>query len=139
MADLSITPSNVVPHSIDNIKPVIARYIAEELISQGQLVAILDDGTAGLHDTSTQQYENARGIALNSASGGQPIDIIEAGYLDLGTASTTGEVIVASHTSNGGLAPHSDLVSTNPVVIVGFMYSASILKVDIDNLGVDKA
>lgn len=138
MADLIITPAVVVPHVVDELQPVIARYVAHEPIVAGQVVSILPSGKAGLHDTGLLEYEKAKGVSLNNASQGQPIDIIEAGFVSLGSVSTAGEPIVASHVSNGGLAPFSDLVIGNDVVAIGYMYSATILKVDIDNLGISK-
>lgn len=138
MADLTIVPSDVKMDTIDGSKPVIARYICDEAINAGQVVSILPSGLAGLHDVKLAGYEQARGIALNSASKDQPITLIESGFVELGTVSSAGEVLVASQTS-GMLAPVGDLVSTNEVVFIGFMYSSAVLKVDIDNLGISKA
>ena len=124
MADLSVTAANVLRQSGN-----IANVTAGETITQGMvLYKKSSDGEwykADVDGTGSPTAETAGsgglGIALNAAANGQPIMIQLDGEIAPGDTATEGVVYVASPTTDGGIAPQSDLAALDNdyVTIVG--------------------
>lgn len=68
------------------------------------------------------------GIALNSAASGQPIRVQTDGSINLGATLVVGQVYAVSAANAGGVAPYSDLASTNYVTLLGVATTAALLK-----------
>jgi hypothetical protein len=78
----------------------------------------------------------AVGIALNDAADGQPISYLVSGGIDPGATVAVGTVYVVSANAAGGIAPVSDLASTEYVTILGVGVTTSRINVDIKQSGV---
>ncbi len=129
MADLTITAASVVPGA----NAIIEHGTAGETIAAGQAV---------YRDTSTGKYikadansaaapaRQARGIALNGASDGQPLSIQKSGDITLGAVLTAGTDYYLSDIP-GGIAPRADIGAGEYVCLLGLAKSASILALDI--------
>lgn len=135
MADLTITPANIVPGSNANIK----RAISAVAIGAGKSVYI-DPVTklAGLADnnTGTVADHNAVGVSVNaSAVAGQPIDYISDGDLAFGAILTKGATYCVSGTA-GGICPQADVVTGMELVILGVASSTSNLQVGVRDTNV---
>lgn len=70
------------------------------------------------------------GIALNSASAGQPVSYASGGSVTLGTVTggAAGLVVVVSATA-GGLAPDADISAGQYLTVVGVLTSATVIKI----------
>jgi hypothetical protein len=79
------------------------------------------------------------GIALNSASSGQPLVYQIGGKINLGATMVVGETYCLSDAVAGQIVPLSDLGSGDYTGIIGTADSASILTLAIHNSGVAKA
>lgn len=134
MADLSITPANVVAGT--NAK--ITRGTAGVAITAGQAV-YLDSTTGkwGLADTdsATAGVRNALGIALNGAAANQPIAVITEGDVTIGASILAGVAYYLSGTP-GGICPVADVAAGDYTLIVGMGKSTSVLSVKIVYPGV---
>jgi len=138
MANYTITPADVVKATVDGISPVIVKLIAGGTITAGEGIAKNEaDSLAYINDASDTDIDFFTGLALNSATAGQPIDIITGGYVTVSAVGTAGDVVVMSQTA-GKIAPHDDLVATDEVAIFGYFISTSVIKVAINNLGIAK-
>jgi len=135
MADLTITPANVVAAAGATTRTVTAG----ETITAGQAVYLeSDDSLYWLASNDVDDEEVAvAGISLHGALAGQPLTIITGGNLGLGTGTglTVGMLIFCSATA-GGLAPFADIVSTNRMCMIGFCPAANTLTVSIYNFGI---
>lgn len=132
MADYVITKADVVPTA----DAVIKRYTAGGAITAGKTVAIsTTDSKAYQADATDATIDEVKGIALNDATAGQPVDVQQAGNITVSAVGTAGDAVVMSQTA-GGIAPHADLVATNEVSIVGYFTTASNIKLAINNLGI---
>lgn len=136
MADVSITPANVVKGA--NATTRVGT--AGATITAGQ--PLYEDGSANFvlkpaqGDTATKA--KCVGIALHGASSGQPVTFITAGNLTAGGTLVVGQVYVVSAAAAGGIAPYADLTTGNYVSILGIATSTTILAVDIQVGGVAK-
>lgn len=134
MADLTITAANVVAAGGATTK----NGTAGATITAGQVVYLDSDaGTYKLADTdsATAAARSPAGIALNSASAGQPLRVLEDGPVTIGAAVTAGVGYYLSGTA-GGICPVADLGSGDYPVFLGFARSATVLDVDIVEAGV---
>ena len=133
MADISITPANVVPGS----DAVRESGTAGATITAGQLVYL---------DTSDMKFKLAdsngaaalrvpNGIALHGASNGQPLVIQKGGDITIGGTMTAGIPYVLSDTP-GGLCPLPDIGTGEYSCIIGIAKSTSVLAVNIQPSGV---
>jgi hypothetical protein len=133
MADISITPANVVPGS----DAVRESGTAGATITAGQLVYL---------DTSDMKFKLAdsngaaalrvpNGIALHGASNNQPLVIQRAGDITIGGTMTAGIPYFLSDTP-GGLCPLPDIGTGEFSCIVGIAKSTSVLAVNIQPSGV---
>jgi len=133
MADLSITAADVVADS----EATLGSGTSGATITAGQ--AIYEDSSdsyklklADCDNTSTTA--TVKGIALNGASSGQPVDYITQGDLDLGATLTVGEIYVLSGTA-GGICPEADLATDDYVSIIGIATAADNISVKLHNSG----
>lgn len=133
MADLVITAANVVAGNGASRRD----GTAGEAITAGQVVYL---------DAADQRYKLAdcdaaaalrspRGIALNGAAAGQPIEVLTEGPVTIGAVLTAGTAYYLSGTP-GGIAPVADLATGDYPTIVGIATSASVLDVKLHESGV---
>ena len=134
MVDVSVTASGVLPESGAEIQ---SGY-AGATITAGQ--ALYKDSSdsnslkpADADDTSAKA--TVVGIALNSASDGQPVDYQTRGNIDIGGTVTVGTVYVLSGTA-GGICPAADLATGDYTSIIGVGVDADSIKLGILNSGV---
>jgi hypothetical protein len=135
MVDLTITAANVVPGA----DAVRESGTAGEAITAGRLVYF---------DVTTLTYRLAKsngaaalrvpnGIALNTASAGQPVVVQNAGDVTLGAVMTAGVAYLLSDTS-GGICPDADVGTGEFMCLVGVAKSTSVLKIGIIPSGVSR-
>lgn len=125
MADLSITAANVSLAA----GGAMMQVTAGGAVTRGQPVR---------KDTADNRYVPAQGnsiagaavvgVALNDAADGQPLTVAVSGDLTIGATLSDGQVYVVSAASAGGIAPVTDLVSTNVASVVGVATSTAVLK-----------
>jgi len=111
--DVSITASSVarVTGSGTGIDTVVTNGFAGATITAGQSIYIDTNNVWLLTDANLSAAAGvAKGIALNSASTGQPIAIATGGTINPGFTATVGKIYVTSATA-GGIAPVEDLTS----------------------------
>ncbi len=135
MADLTVTASQVQPGTTD---AQTALGVAGGTITAGEAVYL---------DTTVGQYKAAKsdatatasvaGIALNGASSGQPLQIQIGGTVTIGAgaAPTVGVIYVLSAATAGGIAPSTDLASTNRVSVLGVGAATNTIILKIHNSG----
>lgn len=135
MADLTMTPANVVPQAGANIQ----RATAGEAIDAGEIIYLdsTDNNEAKLADTSTQAKAAAVGIAVNSAAEGQPVDYVSSGNVALGSILTASVGYAVADTA-GGLRPFADNGTGDWITQIGIAKSATILTVNIVQTGAQK-
>lgn len=135
MADLTITAANVVAGSGADIES----GTAGATITAGQTV--YKNATTGRYaladadETSPAAARQPRGIALNGASDGQPLQVHRDGRLNIGATLTPGTAYYLSP-NPGGIAPLADVLSGDDIVLIGLAASASDLLVKIVATGV---
>jgi hypothetical protein len=135
MADLVITAANVVADSVSK-----QEYTAGATITAGQAVYIdtASDNVVKLAQSDGTALEaTVKGVALNSASSGQPVLIAVSGDLDIGATVAIATVYVVSATA-GGICPVADLATSDYLSIIGVGTAADNLKINILNSGVEK-
>lgn len=127
-ADLTITAANVVPATGYQFTD----GVAGETITRGQTVYLKASDSRWWKSQAdgTSAESTVIGIALQDAGAGQPLRVQTGGDLGVGAILTVGQVYVVSATA-GGIAPYSDLASTNYVSILGVASSTSNLKLKI--------
>lgn len=134
MADLVITAANVVP----GVNATVVGGTAGAALTAGKAVQMdpadlkwkLADA-----DAATASERDVRGIALNGASDGQPVDVLTEGDITLGAVLTPGVAYYLSP-SAGGICPVADLMAGDYPTIIGIAKSASVLSVKINASGV---
>ena len=128
MADISPTAANVAA-STNAAKTTV---IAGATITAGMPVYKdandSDKYKAAINDDSTKAV--ARGVSLNGASDGQPLEIITSGEYNPGAAVTLGEIYCVSGTA-GGLCPVGDIVSGDYMTIIGVAKDTETVNVHI--------
>jgi hypothetical protein len=130
MANLVITAANVVPGS----GAVIVQGTAGATITQGQSV-YLDTITTGKwllagDKAATAQGRVATGIALNSATTGQPIDVQKSGLITIGATLVAGVAYYLSATAVA-IAPVADLAAGDYPCLLGMATSTTVLNLQI--------
>lgn len=137
MADLSITASAV----LTSTDATTENGTAGATITAGQRV-YLDTATGRYEladaDAATVLERRTRGIALNSASDGQPLRIHKAGPLTVNAVLTAGVTYYGSPTP-GGICPRADVLTGDFVEIIGVATSTTVLNVALDYPGVASA
>jgi hypothetical protein len=133
MADIVVTAGSVIPTSPST---VVASGIAGAAITAGQVVYADPSDSykikpAKADSASTTHAPNVVGIALNGASAGQPVDYAKSGDVTFNAVLTKGQVYVDSAANAGGIAPYSDLASTNFVTLLGVALSTTVLRLNL--------
>ncbi|MFZ5690540.1 MAG: hypothetical protein ACOY5F_04735 [Pseudomonadota bacterium] len=135
MADLSITAANVVPQAGATID--FSRK-AGATVTAGQMV-YLDPATNRWKladaDHATQAVQEAGGMAVCGAADGQPLAVLTAGDVALGSVLTAGARYYLSSTA-GGIQPEADLSAGEEINLIGMAKSATVLAVRITRPGV---
>lgn len=134
MADLSITAANV----IAGVGARKALGTAGATITAGKVVYLdAADNEYKLADTdsATEAVRSPAGIALNGASDGQPLVVLEEGPITIGATMTAGTVYYLSPNA-GGIAPVADILAGDYPVIIGIATSTTVLNVNIQEAGV---
>lgn len=127
MADLSITPANVVAGG----SSVTTDGTAGAAITAGQVV--YRDAATGRYlladnNSGTAAARSPAGIALNGAATGQPVEVLTRGAVTIGATLTPGVAYYLSATA-GGICPVADLTTGHYPTIMGIATSASVLDV----------
>jgi hypothetical protein len=135
MADLSITPANVVSQPGATVD---RSGIAGATIAAGPVV--YTDAATGKwlladDNSATAAARVPGGIALNGAANNQPLAVHLKGDIALGTVLSNGVVYYLSDTP-GGIGPVADLAAGEYPSSLGIAKSASILSVNITSSGV---
>ena len=127
MADLSITASAV----LTSTDATTENGTAGATIAAGQRV-YLDTATGRYEladaDAATVMERRTRGIALNSASDGQPLRIHKAGPLTVNAVLTAGVVYFGSP-APGAICLRADVLAGDYVEIIGTAISTTVLDV----------
>lgn len=131
-ADISITAANVVPSS----NAVISQGTAGATIAAGQLIYLDGDdtdsngkGKAKLSDcdSATATIRVVDGIAINSASAGQPLVYVTFDpNLTIGGSQTANVILILSSTA-GGIAPSADLTTGEYLICIGVVKTATTI------------
>ena len=91
--------------AVDPLKATIRSYTAGSTITKGQAVAIATDKFVDPADASTGGglLIQFRGIALNGAAAGEPVDVLHDGEMYGFTVSglTAGDILYLSNTAGG--------------------------------------
>lgn len=126
MADVTITAANVVKSSGGKVK--VGTAGATITAGQALYADSSDSGKLKLAKATSVAESDVVGIALHGASSGQPVTYLEQDddFVAGGTL-VVGQAYVLSATG-GGVAPITDLVSTNYVTILGVAKSTTVLK-----------
>jgi hypothetical protein len=134
MADLSITAANVTAAA----GAVSAQqYTSGATITAGMAVYI-DTAASNVakiaHCETSAATAVVKGIALNGASSGQPVNVAVSGALTIGATVAVGTIYVLS--TAGLICPAADLVSDDWVSVIGVATTAAIITINIQNSGV---
>ena len=137
MADLSITAGSVVAADGAVSKQ---EYVAGATITAGQLVYV---DTAASNVLKLAQADGTaleatiKGVALCGASTGQPCVVAVSGDYTVGATVAVGTVYIAS-TAAGAICPVADLASSSYCSILGVATTTSVIRIAINNSGVEK-
>jgi len=132
MADISVTPANVVAGS--NATRDVG--IAGETIIAGKAV-FLNSSTNRwmLSDNNGTGTRQVTGVALNGASANQPLSVLKDGDITMDATLVAGTDYWLSATA-GGICPRADLASGMDTIQIGVAKSTSVLAVSIQDPGV---
>ena len=137
MADLAPTAASVVAEDGAVTK---SEHIAGATIAAGDWL-YMDTANSNVMKLAqadgTALEATVYGMALNSASTGQPVLVARAGDVDFGCTITVAAVYILS-VNAGKIAPVADLVSSSYLSIVGYGTAADNLTIAIQNSGVEK-
>lgn len=134
MADLVITPANIVPAGT----AIKETGIAGASILAGQTVykeAATGQFKLADSNSATIEARTPYGIALNPALTGQTVTVQTSGDLGFGVILTAGSFYYQSETA-GGIQPVADLSATELVTQLGFATTTSNLTIRITPTGV---
>ena len=134
MVDLTITATSVLAAS----DATRENGTAGATITAGQVVyKDSSDGKFKLadNDSATAAVRSPRGIALNGASDGQPLQILRSGGITIGAAVTAGVAYYLSSTA-GGICPVADLATGDYTVSLGVATSATVIEINMTEAGV---
>lgn len=124
MADLTVTVASVATVS----GAVCKDYNAGTTITAGKSVYLDTNNLWQLaqSDSAAHLGSGARtGVALHAALNGQPLAVQETGVLNPGATVAVGTLYVISAAAAGGIAPITDLASTNKIHILGIASTSS--------------
>lgn len=136
MANLSVTAANV--------SYVVGEITKEELVAGATITAgqaIYKDAAASnvaklAQSDGTTAEAAVYGIALCSASTGQPVVVAKTGDFDIGGTLTVGTIYVLSQTA-GAICPVADLTTGDYVSIIGVGTAADNLELHLVNSAVE--
>lgn len=132
MADLTVTPANVLPYSGARIQT----GRAGETIAAGQALYLKDaDGKLWKADDASAAKAAAVGVALNGGAAGQPISYLEAGGVNPGATVVVGVVYGVTDTP-GGIGAISERAVGDYITILGVGVTATRIDVAINASGV---
>lgn len=135
MADLAVTAANVV---LSGTGQKTFSGNAGETIAAGKGV-YLDPTTKKWQladsNSATAAARHAGGVALNSASLNQPINVLGSGSYVSGATMTAGVAYYLSDTP-GGICPVADVGSGEFVCLMGIATSTTVLNLNIQFSGV---
>jgi hypothetical protein len=133
MADISITAANVLKGTASTVE----NGVAGETITAGQVVYKKSTDSlfwkADCYATSVasnDEIKGAYGIALNSAAANQNLQVQRTGDITIGGTVTAGTIYYLASSNvgaAGGIAPLTDLASTDWYVIIGVAISTTVL------------
>jgi len=136
MADLTITPANVIADPGAKIVPKVASA-AIEAGESAYLSSVTDK--VGLYDADgAGDAAVLYGVAVNGAAIGQVVCVATGGTLAIGATVAVGTLYLGSDTA-GGIRPVADLNSGDKVGVLGIAVSTSKIALNIWNPGVTKA
>lgn len=134
MADIVITPSAVLAGS--NAERDAG--IAGETITAGKaiyLAAATNRWMLADSNAASAEARQAKAIALNGASAGQPVAFQKSGDITIGGTLVAGQAVYLSDTP-GGLCPLADVGTGEYVVLIGLAKTTGVLSIDIQYPGV---
>lgn len=138
MTDLVITAANVVKGS--NAKTRTG--VAGTTITAGQTLYkdTTDSDKYKLYDadSATEIVRVLAGVALNSASAGQPITMQYEGNITIGATVAAGTVYLGSDTA-GGIMPDADSEAGDYVTVLGIGISTTQIRLKFIDSGVAHA
>lgn len=135
MADLTITPGNIVPVAGSSGADSPYTGTAGEDLTQFQPVYKATDGLYYRARATSETLAYAEALTVNSAKTGQPISMMSGGKITVGSILTQGEQYVVS-ANLGKVAPKSDLVSTNLITYLCIAESATVARLAITPHGI---
>ncbi len=132
MADLTITPANVVAGT-NAVRDI---GTAGETITAGKVV-YFDAATNKwkLSDNNATGTRTVHGIALNGASLNQPVSVAKHGDITIGATLVAGQDYWLSATA-GGICPRADLATGMDPILIGVAKSTTVLAIDVQDSGV---
>lgn len=134
MSDLSITAASVLAGTGARKK----LGAAGATVTAGKVV-YLDESDSEYKladcDSATAAVRSPAGIALNGASDGQPLVVLEEGPVTIGATMTAGTTYYLSPNA-GGICPLADVLTGDYPVIIGIATSTTVLDVKIQEAGV---
>lgn len=139
MADIAITASSVVAADGAVSKQ---EYIAGATIAAGDIVYVdtANNNVVKLAQADGTALEaTVKGMALNSAASGQPVLVAVSGDVTVNSVLTVAQVYILSATAGKICLDVTDLDSSEYLSIVGIGTTATNLKLNIFNSGVEKA
>lgn len=134
MADLVITAASVLPAS--NAERDTG--VAGETIVAGKpvyLAATTNRWMLADSNSATAEARQAKAIALNGASVGQPVAFQKSGDITIGATLVAGTAYYLSDTP-GGICPLADVGSGEYVCLIGIAKSTSVLQLSFQFPGV---
>lgn len=134
MADITITPANVVPGS----NASLVQGTAGETIAAGKALYLASATKKWMladSNSATAEARQADGIALTGSSLNQPIVVHKSGDITIGATLTAGVAYYLSDTP-GGICPVADVGAGEYVCLLGLAKSTSVLAVNIQFPGV---
>lgn len=127
MSDFSVTATSVVPTTSTGF----GEGTAGASVTAGMPIYLdTSDNTLKPCDADASASSVAVGVALHSASAGQPLKYAKSGNVTFNAAFTAGAIVCVSTTA-GGLAPYADLGSGDFVTIIGVATSTTNLFIKI--------
>jgi hypothetical protein len=128
MADLTITAGSVVKGTGATTETLIAG--ASITAGQSLYKDASDSNKAKLFDadSATAAARSFYGVALNSASSGQPVVVQTGGNITIGATVAVGVAYYASDTP-GGICPFADLEAGDYPTIIGIGISTTQIKI----------
>jgi len=134
MTDLTFTAASV----LKGANAITENGTAGETITAGQ--PVYKSSTTNKYmkadsNSATAEAKTARGIALNGAADGQPLQILLKGDITIGATLTAGSAYYLSETA-GGIQPAADLANGENVCLLGLAKSTTVLAVNIQAPGV---